>query len=122
MKWFASFPPAAQPNGKNKTMPNPCKEELEDLLMREHPYLSRQQAGEIVAGMNMREEDIDLSDIPETDFSKGVRGLLYRGPIVYLNEDLCRYFSELSRRRGVPLNDLVNDALMKAVAVAEAVK
>lgn len=103
-------------------MPNPCKEELEDLLMREHPDLSRQQAEEILAGMKMREEEIDLSDIPEIDFSKGVRGLFYRGPMVYLNEDLCRYFCELSRRKGVPLNDLVNNALMKAVAVAEAVK
>jgi hypothetical protein len=103
-------------------MPNPCKEELEELLMREHPDLSKQQAQEILAGMNMREEDIDLSDIPETDFSKGVRGLFYRGSIVHLDEDLQSYFGELSRRKGVPLSGLVNDALRKAVAVGEAVR
>jgi hypothetical protein len=100
-------------------MPNPCKEQLEDLLVRLHPDLSKQQAKEVLALMNMREEDIDLSDIPETDFSKGVRGKFYRGPIIYLTEDLRRYFCDLSRRKGVPLNDLVNETLAKAVAVAE---
>src|SRR2546422_11513611 len=103
-------------------MPNPCKQEKEDLLMRMYPDLSRQQAEEILVLAEMPEEDIDLSDIPETDFSKGVRGKFYRGPIVRLNEDLRRYFCDLSRRKGVPLNDLVNDALAKAVAVAEVVR
>ena len=28
----------------------------------------------------LRDEDIDTSDIPETDFSKGVRGAAYRDP------------------------------------------
>lgn len=87
--------------------------------MREHPDLSKQQAEEILALMSMREEEIDLSDIPETDFSKRARGKFYRGPIVYLNEDLRRYFCDLSLRKGVPLNGLVNNTLMKAVAVAE---
>ena len=103
-------------------MPNPCKDQMEDLLVRLNPDLSRQQAEEILALMNMREEDIDLSDIPETDFSKGVRGKFYRGPIIYLTEDLRRYFWDLSRRKGVPLNDLVNETLTKAVAVAEVAK
>ena len=103
-------------------MPNPCKEQMEDLLVRLHPDLTRQQAEEILALMNMREEDIDLSDIPETDFSKGVRGKFYQGPFIYLTEDLRRYFWELSRRKGVPLNDLVNDTLTKAIAVAEVAK
>ncbi|HEV3199242.1 MAG TPA: hypothetical protein VGZ73_15120 [Bryobacteraceae bacterium] len=69
--------------------------------------------------MNMQEEDIDLSDIPRTDFSKGIRGKFYRGPIIYLTEDLRRYFWDLSRRKGVQLNDLVNETLAKAVAVAQ---
>lgn len=103
-------------------MPNPCKDQMEDLLVRLNPGLSRQQAQELLALMNMREEDIDLSDIPETDFSKGVRGKFYQGPIIYLTEDLRRYFWELSRRKGVPLNDLVNETLIKAVAVAEVAK
>jgi hypothetical protein len=100
-------------------MPNPCKEQLEDLLVRLNPDLSKQQADEVLALMNMQEEDIDLSDIPKTDFSKGIRGKFYRGPIIYLTEDLRRYFWDLSRRKGVPLNDLVNETLAKAVAVAQ---
>jgi hypothetical protein len=106
-------------------MPNPCNEELENLLMREHPDLSKQQAEEILVLMNMRDEDIDLSDIPEVDFSKGVRGLFYRGPVVRLREDLRVYFADLARRKRVPMNDLVNETLAKAVeivAIAEVVK
>jgi hypothetical protein len=103
-------------------MLNPCKDQLEALLVRLNPGLSRQQAEEILALMNMREEDIDLSDIPETDFSNGVRGKFYQGPIIYLTEDLRRYFWELARRKGVPLNDLVNETLTKAVAIAEVAK
>ena len=103
-------------------MPNPCKDQLAGLLMRVQPDLSRQQAEEILNLMNMREEDIDLSDIPETDFSGGVRGLFYRGATIRLKEDLRRYFCELFRRKGVPLNELVNETLAKAVAVAEVAK
>lgn len=103
-------------------MPNPCKEQLEDLLMRMNPHLTKQQAEEVLALATMREEDIDLSDIPETDFSKGIRGLFYRGPIVRLNEELRQYFCDLAQRKRVPLNDLVNETLAKAVAVAEVVK
>jgi hypothetical protein len=105
-------------------MPNPCKDQLEDLVVRINPDLSKQQAEEILALMNMREEDIDLSDIPEmadADFAKSVRGLFYRGPMVRLTEDLRHYFCELSQRKRVPLNDLVNETLDKAVAVAEVV-
>ena len=100
-------------------MPNPSEEQL-DLLMHMQPDLTRQQADEILTLMYMRDEDIDLSDIPErTDFSRGVRGKFYQGPIIYLTQDLQRYFCELSRRKGVPLNDLVNETLAKALAVAE---
>jgi hypothetical protein len=100
-------------------MPNPSEEQL-DLLMRMQPDLTRQQAEEIITLMYMRDEDIDLSDIPErTDFSLGVRGKFYQGPIIYLTQDLQHYFCELSRRKGVPLNELVNETLAKALAVAE---
>jgi predicted HicB family RNase H-like nuclease len=102
--------------------PNPCKEELTNLLLRVTPTLSKQQAEEVLALMNMREEDIDLSDIPEQDFSTAVRGLFYRGPMIRLTEDLRRYFCEIARRKGVPLNDVVNETLAKAVAVAETTK
>ena len=40
-------------------MPNPCKQEKEDLLMRLYPDLSRQQAEGILAIAGMREEDIE---------------------------------------------------------------
>jgi hypothetical protein len=49
--------------------------------------------------MNMREEEIDLYDIPENDFSKRVRGKFYRGPTVCLNGDLCRNLCNLSHRK-----------------------
>lgn len=103
-------------------MPNPCRDQMEDLLVQLNPDLSKKQAGEILGLMAMREEDIDLSDIPETDFSKGVRGLLYEGPIVRLTEELRSYFWEIARRKKMPLNDLVNETLAKAVAVAEVAK
>jgi hypothetical protein len=43
------------------------------------------------------EPEIDLSDIPEVDFSNGVRGRHYRGPreirFVSIDEDVALYFS-----------------------------
>jgi len=86
--------------------------------------LSEEQKKELLALQEMREEDIDFSDIPEvlTLPAGAVRGKFYRGPMVFLTEDLRRYFCDLSRRKGVPLNDLVNETLAKAVAVAEVVK
>jgi hypothetical protein len=41
-------------------MPNPCKEELEALLTRMNAKLSKDQAEELLALMNMRHEDIDF--------------------------------------------------------------
>lgn len=44
-----------------------------------------------------KEPEIDLSDIPETDFTNGVRGRHYRGPreicFVSIDEDVARYYS-----------------------------
>ncbi|HXB68151.1 MAG TPA: hypothetical protein VNY05_07900 [Candidatus Acidoferrales bacterium] len=86
--------------------------------------LTEQQKKEILALMEMKDEDIDFSDIPEvlTLPAGAVRGKFYRGPMVRLTEDLRLYFCDLSRRKGVPLNDLVNETLAKALAVAEIVK
>lgn len=43
------------------------------------------------------EPEIDLSDIPELDFTNGVRGRHYRGPreirFVSIDEDVARYYS-----------------------------
>lgn len=44
-----------------------------------------------------KEPEIDLSDIPEVDFTNGVRGKHYRGPreirFVSIDEDVARYYS-----------------------------
>ena len=86
--------------------------------------LSEEQKAELLALMNMRDEDIDTSDIPEIqELPAGtVRGKFYRGATVQLNEELRRYFTDLACRKGVPLNDLVNETLSKAIAVAEVAK
>jgi hypothetical protein len=43
------------------------------------------------------EQPIDLSDIPETDFTNGIRGKHYRGPHeivrVSIDEDVAKHFS-----------------------------
>jgi hypothetical protein len=93
----------------------------EELLRRP---LSPEQKAEILALMGVRDEDIDTSDIPEVkELPRGtVPGLFYRGRMVRLNEELRTYFADLARRKGVPMNDLVNETLAKAVAVAEVVK
>ena len=79
---------------------------------------------EILALLEMRDEDIDTSDIPEVrELPPGaVRGKFYRGLIVRLNEELRQYFVELARRKGVPLNDPVNETLAKAIAMEELVR
>lgn len=47
-----------------------------------------------------KEPEIDLSDIPEVDFSNGVRGKHYRGPheirFVSIDEDVARFYSTSS--------------------------
>jgi len=93
----------------------------EDLLGRP---LTPEQKAEVLALMNMRDEDIDTSDIPEIkEIPPGtVPGLFYRGNVVRLNKGLRTYFADLARRKGVPMNDLVNETLEKALAVAEVAK
>jgi hypothetical protein len=83
--------------------------------------LTVEQVKQILALMEMKEEDIDLSDIPElTEIPKDAqRGLFYRGPRITLKPDLHRYFRELADRKRLPLNDLVNETLKKALAITE---
>jgi hypothetical protein len=102
-------------------MPNPCKQEKEDLLMRMHPDLSRQQAEELLVLAEKRDEDIDLSDIPEIRAipPNAVRGKFYRSRMIILTTELQQYFADLSRRKGIPMNDLVNETLAKALAMVE---
>ena len=83
--------------------------------------LTEQQKKEIITLMEMRDEDIDLSDIPEIrEIPKdAVRGLFYRGRTINLTPELHRYFRDLAERKRKPLSDLVNETLAKAVEVAE---
>jgi hypothetical protein len=79
--------------------------------------LTEEQKREILALIEKGDQDIDLSDIPEIDFSKGIRGLSYCGPMIRLREDVRVYFADLARRKHVPMNDLVNETLAKAVEI-----
>ena len=80
--------------------------------------LSEQQRRDLLAGVNKRDEDIDLSDIPEIrDIPPdAVRGKFYRPGVaahvpVYLNKDLQDYLLAAAERKGITLSDLVNDLL-----------
>ena len=46
----------------------------------------------------------------------------YRGNAIYLTDELHAYLSNVAMRRGVSLNDLVNNVLSQEVALAEALK
>jgi hypothetical protein len=104
-------------------MQNPSEEQI-DLMIRLYPDFTRQQAKEILVVMDMKDEDIDLSDIPEIkEIPKdAVRGLFYRGPMIRLKPELHRYFCELADRKRVPMADLVNETLEKALAVTEVMR
>jgi hypothetical protein len=86
--------------------------------------LSNEQLAEILALSNVKDEDIDTSDIPEVrELPPGtIPGLYYRGRTIRLTPELRDYFVELARRRSVPMNTLVNEFLMKAVALAETLR
>ena len=91
--------------------------------------LSEQQRKDLQAGINKRDEDIDLSDIPEIrDIPPdSVRGKFYQPGVavrvpVYLNKDLQDYLLAAAERKGITLSDLVNDLLGKEVAIVEAMK
>jgi len=89
--------------------------------------LSEEQKLEILALIEKGDEGIDFSDIPEIREvpSDAVRGMSSRSPVVRLREDLRVYFADLARRKRVPIDDLVNDTLAKAleiVAIADVAK
>jgi hypothetical protein len=98
------------------------KQFSEEELLRKP--LSDEQEREVQALMDKPDSEIDFSDIPEIrEFPAGaVRGLFYCGPTIRLTEDLRHYFADLARRRHVPMNDLVNETLEKALVVAAVVK
>ena len=88
------------------------------------PKLSEEQRDDILAIAVQRDEDIDHSDIhPIREIPpNAVRGRFYRGHAVYLTDELHAYLSTVAMRRGVSLDDLVNNVLSKEVAIAEALK
>lgn len=61
------------------------------------------------------EPEIDLSDIPELDFTNGVRGKHYRGPreirFVSIDEDVARYYST-----SVAINDALRELIKEGRA------
>jgi hypothetical protein len=88
------------------------------------PKLSEKQDEDILAITGQRDEDIDYSDIPPIREipADAVRGRFYRGHAIYLTDELHAYLSNIAMRRGVSLNDLVNNVLSQEVARVEALK
>ena len=86
--------------------------------------LTEEQKRELLALMDQCDEDIDTSDIPEVrELPHGaVRGRFYPERTIHLTEDLHAYFSAAALRRGVSLDELVNDILRKEVAIVESVR
>src|ERR1039457_3307973 len=107
-KLSGSFPPAVQTRKKGSNMPE----------------LSEKQREDILAVTGQRDEDIDYSDIPPVREipANAVRGRFYRGRAIYLTDELHAYLSTIAMRRGVSLNDLVNNVLSQEVAMVEALK
>jgi hypothetical protein len=63
----------------------------------------------------------------EYDFSKAERGKFYRPNArihipVYLEEGVLDRLSEIAQRKGVEVDELVNDVLKKELAIAEALR
>jgi hypothetical protein len=63
----------------------------------------------------------------EIDFSKGVRGRFYRPGMklripIYLEETLLGSLAEIAERRGINLDDLVNDLLRRDLAIVDVLR
>ena len=91
------------------------------------PKLTEDEKEQLRAGLSMRDEDIDYSDIPPIrqippEATRGRDSEFYRGRTVYLTEELHAYFCEIANRKGVSLNDVVNDVLSKEVAIVESMR
>lgn len=86
--------------------------------------LSEEQKTELLALMDQRDEDFDTSDIPEVrELPPGaVRGRFHHGRAVQLSAELDAYFSAVAARKGVSLNDPINNILQKEIAIVETVR
>jgi predicted HicB family RNase H-like nuclease len=63
----------------------------------------------------------------EIDFAQGVRGKFYRPGMelhipVYLEQKVMATLTEVAERKGVGLNDLVNDLLRRELDIAETLR
>ena len=63
----------------------------------------------------------------EYDFSKGERGRFYRPNArihiaVYVEQEVLGAYDEIAQRKGVAVNDLINDVLKRELAMAEVLR
>jgi uncharacterized protein (DUF4415 family) len=82
--------------------------------------LTAEQKRDIAAVAGMRDEDIDLSDMPEmTDFSGGVRGMFYRPakrPVTMrLDEDVVAWLKGFGPGYQTKANLLLRHAMMSGM-------
>ena len=87
--------------------------------------LSEEHKRQMLAVMEMKDEDIDTSDIPEVrELPAGaVRGRDFRPSPhqvpVYLEGELQSRLSEIALRKGITLSALVSQLLRKEIEIAE---
>ncbi len=65
----------------------------------------------------MTDDDIDYSDIPETDFSNGKRGKYYRPPegqvMLPIDHDLMAWFRETNKDYLKSINDALREHIQR---------
>lgn len=89
--------------------------------------LSEQQKRDLLAAIDRRDEDIDLSDIPEikgipTDAIRGKDWKHYRGNTLILDDQIHAYFCAIADRKKISINQLVNEVLAKEIELADVLK
>jgi hypothetical protein len=76
----------------------------------------------------MNNRPIDDDEMPEIDFSKGIRGLHHIPPgakvlmPVSIERGVWEYFSGKAEQRGVDLSELVTEVLKRDIEITEALK
>ncbi len=64
---------------------------------------------------------------PEYDFTNGERGKFFRPNAefrlpIYLDADVQRYLAEQAARKGIPLNEMINELLRHDIEIIESVR
>jgi uncharacterized protein (DUF4415 family) len=84
------------------------------------PELTEAQREELRRLAAMSEEDIDLSDIPRTDFRKAVRGRFYKpvkqSTTLRLDADVLHWLKSKGRGYQTRINAILRAAMLKDVA------